>query len=133
MGVIGRRTLLHALAVAGAARQVFPLRARLAAPTGRIVAVGDIHGDVHALVEVLELAGLWSEATGRWTGGDATFVQIGDVLDRGDDEYKVLERLHQLKTAAAVNPGLTPPARQARMRWKLHVPLPLSNLLLLAG
>jgi hypothetical protein len=102
---VGRRAaLVHALAVAAAARQPFTpsLAASAAAPTGRIVAAGDIHGDVHVLTEILEMSGLWSAASCRWTGGDATFVQVGDVLDRGDDEHEVLELLRELKTAAAV-------------------------------
>lgn len=103
---VGRRAVVvHALAVAAATRQAFmpSLAASTGAPTGRIVAAGDIHGDVHALTEILELSGLWSAASRRWTGGDATFVQVGDVLDRGDDEYRVLELLREVKTAAAVS------------------------------
>ena len=61
---------------------------RLPAPP-RLVAVGDVHGDVQSLLEVLELAGLYSER--RWTGGRAVLVQIGDILDRGDDEAACLD------------------------------------------
>ena len=61
---------------------------RLPAPP-RLVAVGDVHGDIQSLLEVLELAGLYSER--RWTGGRAVLVQIGDILDRGDDEAACLD------------------------------------------
>ena len=61
---------------------------RLPAPP-RLVAVGDVHGDVQSLLEVLELAGLYSER--RWTDGRAVLVQIGDILDRGDDEAACLD------------------------------------------
>lgn len=105
--VLSRAALLQLAAVAGLAAvppggsppahatATTPLLARLP-PSPRIVAVGDIHGDAQALIDVLSLAGLYSETEGRWTGGDATFVQIGDVLDRGDDERRVLDLLREL-------------------------------------
>ena len=114
--VLSRAALLQLAAVAGLAAvppggsppahatATTPLLARLP-PSPRIVAVGDIHGDAQALIDVLSLAGLYSEAEGRWTGGDATFVQIGDVLDRGDDERRVLDLLRELKPQAAAAGG----------------------------
>lgn len=61
------------------------------------VAVGDIHGDVQKTIVSLKLAGVLAEDTlGRpvWSGGDAIVVQLGDVLDRGDNEIGQRLSLH---------------------------------------
>ncbi|XXF75137.1 metallophosphoesterase [Myxococcaceae bacterium GXIMD 01537] len=61
----------------------------------RIVAVGDVHGDVDALKEVLRLAGL-IDAKDRWSGGKTHLVQTGDIADRGErtrDAFELLMRL----------------------------------------
>ena len=51
-----------------------------------VVAIGDVHGDVEALMQALVLSGLvkWNGHdinTIRWIGGNAVLVQTGDVLD----------------------------------------------------
>jgi hypothetical protein len=56
----------------------------------RIVAFGDVHGDLQSARQALQLAGLSDEA-GHWIGGQAVGVQIGDQLDRGDDEREILD------------------------------------------
>lgn len=78
-------------------------RIRLPAPS-RTVAVGDLHGDCDAFVNVLRTAGL-VDATARWTGGDAVLVQCGDVLDRGPQEAECLALLRSLKMQAAAAGG----------------------------
>jgi len=68
----------------------------------RVVAVGDVHGDVEALMEVLRLAGLIDEE-GRWSGGKAHLVQTGDIADRAPrtrDCYELLMRLEREALAA---------------------------------
>jgi hypothetical protein len=68
----------------------------------RVVAVGDVHGDVEALEEVLRLAGL-IDAKGRWSGGKAHLVQTGDIADRGArtrDAFELLMRLEKEALAA---------------------------------
>ncbi|TXG46266.1 hypothetical protein EZV62_028229 [Acer yangbiense] len=42
----------------------------------------------------------------RWVGGSSTVVQIGDVLDRGDDEIKILYFLEKLKREAQNTGGV---------------------------
>ena len=51
-------------------------------PRERIVAIGDVHGDADAFLALLRRTGLVDESR-HWTGGRATLVQTGDVLDRG--------------------------------------------------
>jgi hypothetical protein len=70
----------------------------------RIVAVGDVHGDVEALKEVLKLAGLLDEK-GRWSGGKAHLVQTGDIPDRGDHTREAFELLMRLEGEALAAGG----------------------------
>lgn len=71
---------------------------------GKIVAVGDLHGDIGALIEVLTKAKL-IDGRLRWSGGDAILVQTGDILDRGNDEVALLAFLERLKAEAQAAGG----------------------------
>ena len=55
-------------------------------PPGRTVAIGDIHGDWRALTYSLHTAKVIDE-NGKWIGGNAYVVQLGDCTDR----YRALE------------------------------------------
>lgn len=70
----------------------------------RLVAVGDLHGDLDNALAVLRLAGL-VDATGRWSGGAAVLVQTGDTIDRGADSKEVLELLQRLQREAKAAGG----------------------------
>jgi hypothetical protein len=76
-----------------------PEAPRAAPLPGRIVAIGDVHGDLDAALAALKLAGV-VDGAGRWTGGDAVVVQVGDQLDRGDQEEALLERFEALQAEA---------------------------------
>ncbi|KAL9322312.1 hypothetical protein ACSQ67_010365 [Phaseolus vulgaris] len=80
-----------------------PLPTRLPSPP-RLVAVGDLHGDLEKSKQALRLAGL-IDAHDRYIGGSATVVQVGDVLDRGGEELKILYFLEKLKREAARSGG----------------------------
>jgi hypothetical protein len=71
----------------------------------RVVAFGDVHGDVAALRAFLVAAGVLdpdsTDEDPRWSGGDAICVQTGDVLDRGDDELACFRLLATLARGAA--------------------------------
>mmetsp|Transcript_39350 Transcript_39350/g.47692 ORF Transcript_39350/g.47692 Transcript_39350/m.47692 type:complete len:435 (+) Transcript_39350:66-1370(+) len=71
---------------------------------GRIVAVGDLHGDLLQTMRVLQLAGVMATPVpgepARWIGGDTVFIQMGDILDRGDSEIGILRMLWQLGEGA---------------------------------
>ena len=77
--------------------------ARLPAPA-RMVAIGDVHGDLSALRSALRLAGAIDESD-RWSGGALWIVQTGDVLDRGDDEDQILAMITRLEQEAAAAGG----------------------------
>ena len=47
----------------------------------RIVAVGDLHGDIGNAQKVLEMAGV-VDSDGMWSGEIDVFVQTGDIIDR---------------------------------------------------
>jgi hypothetical protein len=66
----------------------------------RIVAIGDVHGDLDATRAALRLAGAIDEQD-RWIGKDLVLVQTGDQLDRGDDERAILDLLDDLAAQAA--------------------------------
>jgi hypothetical protein len=64
-----------------------------------VIAVGDLHGDYEAFAAILGEAGL-IDKRGKWTGGNAILVQLGDVPDRGPDTKKIIEHLMKLEKAA---------------------------------
>ena len=96
-----------AIGVAPAARPlVAPLQqdsCNLSAP-GRLVAVGDVHGAFDHYTAILREAKLL-DARLRWIGGNATLVQVGDTLDRGDDSRKVLDLVRRLEAEAPKTGG----------------------------
>lgn len=65
----------------------------------RVVAIGDVHGDLAAARRALEIAGVL-DGDSKWIGGDAILVQTGDQLDRGDDEPEILALLVTLAEQA---------------------------------
>ncbi|KAK9816933.1 hypothetical protein WJX72_007178 [[Myrmecia] bisecta] len=70
--------------------------------TGRVVAIGDIHGDIQKALRALHMAGVLEEEGGRalWVGGNTIVVQLGDIMDRGDTEIGVLMLLRELDRQA---------------------------------
>src|SRR5690606_13381673 len=72
---------------------------RFPAPA-RLVAIGDLHGDIAATRKALRLAGAIDD-NDRWVGGELVIVQTGDQLDRGDDEQAILELLARVQRAAS--------------------------------
>ena len=74
------------------------------APPPRIVAVGDLHGDYSAWMDIARAAGL-VDASNHWAGGKTTLVQLGDVTDRGADSLKIIRSLQQLQAEAPRSGG----------------------------
>ena len=65
----------------------------------KIVAVGDVHGDYDSFVKILRGTGL-IDKKGHWTGGKTHLVQIGDVMDKGDNAKGILDLIMRLETEA---------------------------------
>jgi hypothetical protein len=70
----------------------------------RIVAIGDLHGDHDAWRAIARSAGI-IDAKGKWSGGNATLVQMGDVVDRGPDSLKIIRDLMSLQREAPRRDG----------------------------
>lgn len=75
-----------------------------AGPVRRIVAVGDLHGDFEAWQAISRAAGL-TDGRGRWAGKGTTFVQTGDILDRGPGSRRILDQLMRLQREAPRSGG----------------------------
>ncbi|MDP2304524.1 MAG: metallophosphoesterase [Pseudomonadota bacterium] len=70
----------------------------------RLVAIGDLHGDLASALAVLRLAGL-VDAAGAWSGGRAWLVQTGDITDRGPDSRGVIALIRRLQAEARAAGG----------------------------
>ncbi|XP_058075482.1 shewanella-like protein phosphatase 1 [Magnolia sinica] len=78
----------------------------VSAPDRRIIAVGDLHGDLAQARCALEMAGvLSSDGQDLWTGKETVLIQLGDILDRGEDEIAILSLLKSLSIQAEANGG----------------------------
>jgi hypothetical protein len=73
-------------------------------PAGRVVAVGDVHGNLEGLKALLQQAGMINPE-GRWSGGRATLVQSGDIVDRGPQSRAALDFLMTLQKDAESRGG----------------------------
>jgi HD-GYP domain-containing protein (c-di-GMP phosphodiesterase class II)/beta-phosphoglucomutase-like phosphatase (HAD superfamily) len=95
----------HEELAAKAVVRVDEVTAKLPAPLEggrRVVAIGDIHGELQGLLVDLIAAGLVDER-GYWAGGAAVFLQIGDIIDYGPhsvDTYLYLRGLQEQARAA---------------------------------
>jgi len=69
-------------------------------PASRIVAIGDLHGDLDATRQALRLAGAVDD-NDHWIGGTLVLVQTGDQLDRGDNEQAILDLFTRLAEEAS--------------------------------
>lgn len=70
----------------------------------RLVAIGDLHGDLGGTRSALKAAGA-IDGNDKWIGGDLAIVQTGDILDRGDDESRIYDLLDKLTTEAKAAGG----------------------------
>lgn len=71
---------------------------------GRVVAIGDLHGDAVAMRDALILAGA-IDSQDHWIGGNLVLVQTGDQIDRWDNDRQVLDFFANLKVQAEAAGG----------------------------
>jgi Calcineurin-like phosphoesterase len=69
-------------------------------PPDTVVAIADVHGDFDDFVAILQHTGLIDKQN-HWTGGKTTFVQVGDMLDRGPKPREVMDLMMALEKEAA--------------------------------
>lgn len=65
----------------------------------KVVAVGDLQGNIEGLEAILEHSGLVDEH-GTWAGGDAHLVQLGDIFGRATEPRECCDRLMELERRA---------------------------------
>lgn len=68
-------------------------------PTSRLVAIGDIHGELAGFRAILKAAGL-TDGAGQWSGGRTQFIQTGDYTDRGEGTRAVMDLLMAIEDQA---------------------------------
>jgi hypothetical protein len=82
-----------------------PMEPRTFFPAARrVVAIGDLHGDLDAARAALRLAGAIDGAD-HWAGGDLVVVQTGDEIDRGDADREIIDLFSRLEIEAAESGG----------------------------
>ena len=100
-----RSTVPAALAMAVVACVVFVAFATpaLAQSTwdgvARVVVIGDLEGDYERFEDSLRTAGLIDQR-GKWSGGAAHLVQLGDIPDRGPHSRRIMDHLMRLEREA---------------------------------
>jgi hypothetical protein len=77
-------------------------------PPELLIAIGDVHGDFDDLCLLLKRVGL-VDAQHHWTGGNATLVQTGDLIDRGPKGRDVMDLFISLEKEATKAGGQVVP------------------------
>jgi hypothetical protein len=75
-----------------------------------LYALSDLHGHYPQLATLLFQNGLIASVPTQpggvtWTGGDATLVVVGDMIDKGTESLEVVEALMALQTSAQAHGG----------------------------
>lgn len=68
------------------------------------IALGDLHGDLDKAKEALIELGVTDEM-GNWIAGNATLIQLGDMVDRGPDSVGVIDMFEGLRSQARKSGG----------------------------
>lgn len=68
-------------------------------PPTRVLAIGDIHGAIQGLEELLREVEL-IDGKNRWIATDTVLVQTGDMVDRGAGTREVLDLMRRLESEA---------------------------------
>ena len=71
-----------------------------------LIVIGDLHGDLQAALCALRLGGIIGMDQEHWLPGlTSVVVQLGDQIDRGDDDRAVLELFARLEEEAHAEGG----------------------------
>lgn len=95
-----RRACISGLLVLASALPARPgATETLAEPHDLVIAIGDVHNAFDNFVAILQRTGLIDKQN-HWAGGKATFVQVGDLLDRGPNPREVMDLMMALEKEA---------------------------------
>lgn len=73
-------------------------------PPPRLLAIGDLHGDITNAKEILKFAQI-VDCDGHWVAGRDTVIQVGDVVDRGPHGHEIIDYFAVLKEEAKLSGG----------------------------
>ncbi|KAI8892782.1 Metallo-dependent phosphatase-like protein [Globomyces pollinis-pini] len=79
------------------------LKSTTASGQSKIIAIGDLHGDLPNTLKTFKMAGLIDDKH-DWCANDTIFVQTGDIVDRGPDTIELYKLMMKL-TAQAESAG----------------------------
>lgn len=65
----------------------------------KIIAIGDIHGDLEAARTALRLGGIIDKSD-NWIAKDIILVQTGDQIDRGDHDKEIIDLFEKIEQQA---------------------------------
>ncbi len=100
-----RRACISVLLLLVSAALVWAASAKAPAePPESVIAIGDVHNDYDDFVAILRRTGL-TDKQNHWTGGKTTFVQVGDLLDRGPKPREVMDLMIALEKEAVQTGG----------------------------
>jgi hypothetical protein len=90
---------------------------------GRVLAIGDLHGNYAGFKRILTEAGV-IDKRGHWRARDTHLVQLGDILGRGGEPGKIFKLLRRLEVEA--------PERGSRVHVLLgnHEAMSMSGLII---
>ena len=76
----------------------------------RLVALSDVHGGYDRLISLLLRWGLIDNSpaspdAAQWSGGDATIIVAGDLIDKGSQSVEVVDFLRALELSATAGGG----------------------------
>ncbi|EAK87480.1 serine-threonine protein phosphatase [Cryptosporidium parvum Iowa II] len=66
---------------------------------GRVLVIGDIHGDLKSLITSLFLSGVINSNL-DWIAKNTLLIQLGDVVDRGSHALQIYKLFNKLKSQA---------------------------------
>lgn len=66
---------------------------------GRVLIIGDIHGDLKSLITSLFLSGVINNNL-DWIAKDTLLIQLGDVVDRGSHALQIYKLFNKLRSQA---------------------------------
>ncbi|KAH7650120.1 hypothetical protein FG379_003200 [Cryptosporidium bovis] len=66
---------------------------------GRVVVIGDIHGDLKSLVACLYLSGI-TDRNFDWIANNTMLIQLGDIVDRGPHAFQIYKLFNKLRNQA---------------------------------